>query len=181
MCIFFYSGQESTTNSHDLDLPTLQRLRLGAWAADFPGCGSQQGQTLQGGTSWPPALLLDDAHPKCLREMHRATARSQVLKACIYSPNVTSRCLSLPRSPNRRGFLQQAEGRHENASPRASDRGDVRRLCLPCVPLPSWAALQMMVQGTSESTLCQPKEKQPNPALVSSCAPHLLAPGSPIA
>lgn len=46
------------------------------------------------------------------------------------SSNVTSRCLSLPWSPNRRGFLQQTKGRHENASPRASDRGDVRCLSL---------------------------------------------------
>lgn len=65
--------------------------------------------------------------------MNKVKARSQASSLrhiWICSLTVTSRCLSLPRGPNGWRLLQQTKGRHKNASPRASDWGDVRHLSL---------------------------------------------------
>lgn len=128
MCIFSIQARKAPPIVVVLILPSPPKA--GAWSTTSSNSLLRQpaGPDPAGGTLPHPQLcnLMMHTPRESLREMHRATARPQVLKACICSPNVTSRCLSLPRSPNRRGFLQQAEGRHKNASPRASDRGDVR-------------------------------------------------------
>lgn len=133
---FLHSGQVSTTNTAGLILPPPLRTGLAA-AAAAPCLWQLAGaRPCRGGDTHDPrlpALQADAAPPKCLRGLRRAKARPRVPNrrhVWPSSPDVTFRCLSLPRRPNRWGFLQQTKGRHKNASPRASDRGDVRCLSL---------------------------------------------------